>query len=147
MEAQRLNCVSKPRSGRPRQLTEEQHDHIYDLTTTNAHIKTRDLLDEVDYAVKERSIQNLLNEMGRQKWKQLNRPYIDEVHARKRLAWAREYEYFTPDDWARVRWSDEHTVERGAGIQPIWTFHRPKDQLREGDVCTRRIGKGVKQMF
>lgn len=65
METQRQNGVSKPRSGRPRRLTEEQRDHIYDLTTTGPRIKTRDLVEEVDHAVKERSIRRLRKEMGR----------------------------------------------------------------------------------
>lgn len=146
-EKERLNCVSKPRSGRPRGLTEEQRDHLYDLTTTNPHIKTSDMLEEVDHAVKERSIRNLLHEMGRRKWRQRRCPYLEERHAQKRLEWAQTYEHFLPSDWARVRWSDECTIERGAGIQPTWTFLRPREQLAEHDVKTYRTGKAVKQMF
>ena len=66
-ERDRLNNHTQPRSGRPRQLTENQRDHIFELSTTNPHIKYTELLDEVDHAVKKRSIQNLLNEMGRRK--------------------------------------------------------------------------------
>ena len=51
-ERKRLNNHSLPRSGRPHGLTEEQHDHLYDLTTTNPHIKMCDLLESVDEAVK-----------------------------------------------------------------------------------------------
>ena len=105
------------------------------------------MIDEVDSAVKERSIRNLLNEMGRRKWRQRRCPHLEEHHARQRLEWARRHESFTPEDWARVRWSDECTVERGAGIKPVWTFIRPKEQLLEHDVQTRRTGKAVKQMF
>lgn len=148
-ENQRLNNVSQPRSGRPRQLTEEQRDHLYDLTTTNPHIKMHDLLEEVDHAVKERSIRNLLHEMGRRKWRQLQRPEITEFHAQKRLAWAQEYEHFMPQDWARVRWSDECTVERGAGIQPIWTFLLECHSGRVGCgywyACLRPLGGWVSQ--
>lgn len=85
--------------------------------------------------------------MGRRKWKQLKRPEIKPHHAIKRYQWAQRYQHFQPEDWARVKWSDECTVERGAGIRPIWTFRRPSEQLIEGHVCTRRVGKGVKQMF
>lgn len=67
--------------------------------------------------------------MGRRKWRQIGRPELSEIHARKCLAWAREYEFFKPEYWARVRWSDECTVERGAGIQPIWTFRRPSEHV------------------
>ena len=110
-------------------------------------IKINELVNEMDGVMKKRSIQKLLHEVGRHKWKQLSRPKLPGIHAIKRLQWAREYENYTPEDWARVQWSDECTVERCAGVRPIWIFRRPSDQLHEKDVCTRRIGKGVKQMF
>ena len=106
-----------------------------------------DLLELVDEAVKEQSIWRLLNEMGHHKWRQLRHPELSEIHARKHLAWAHEYESFTPEDWAQVHWSDECTVERGAGIQPRWTSHHPSEQLAEHDIHTHQIGKSVKQMF
>lgn len=84
-------------SRRPCGLTENQCGRLYDQTTTNLHIKMRDLLESVDEAVKERSIRRLENEMGRRKWRQLGRPELSEIHARKCLAWAREYEFFTPE--------------------------------------------------
>ena len=56
-ESSRVQNASKPRSGRPRALTEEQRDHVYDIVNhTNPHIKIRDLLREVDDAVKRRLI-------------------------------------------------------------------------------------------
>jgi hypothetical protein len=85
--------------------------------------------------------------MGRRKWRQRNVPELKSEHAAKRLAWAMEYEHFTPQDWARVKWSDECMVERGNGIRPIWTFRRPKDQLQEHDVHEKPYGSKVKQMF
>ena len=48
---------SRPRSGRPRVLSEQKRDHVYDIVThVNPHIKMRDLLREVDNKVKKRSL-------------------------------------------------------------------------------------------
>lgn len=146
-ERQRLNNETRPRPGRPHKLSEEQRDHLFELSTTSPHLKYVDLLDKVDHTVKKRSIQRLLNEMGRRKWKQQNRPELSPIHALKRLQWAQEYQHFTPGDWARVKWSDECTVERGIGVKPIWTFTRPHDQLYEKDIHAIPCGKGIKQMF
>ena len=67
-EALRLENHSRPRSGAPKKLTEEQRDHVYDIIThQNPHISTADLLEEVDHAVKERSLRYLLREMGRRR--------------------------------------------------------------------------------
>ena len=147
-EALRNDNVTQPRSGAPRRLTDEQRDYLYDFAVhQNPHSKMRDLLAEVDGAVKKRSVQKLMREMNRRKWQQRKRPEIKPENAVKRLQWARQYEHFSPEDWRRVKWSDECSVERGMGIRPVWTFLRPSEQLVEGDVKEIRCGKSVKKMF
>lgn len=47
-----------------------------------------------------------------------------------------------------ILWSDECTVERGKGVEPIYTFTRPCDQVRLGDVKeVRGTGEGVSKML
>ncbi|KAJ5512190.1 hypothetical protein N7463_001742 [Penicillium fimorum] len=116
-ESERREGVSKPRSGRPKKLTEADKDR-------------------------------LLNAENMRKWRCSWRPFLKEEHALKRLQWAHRYRHFTPNDWARVFWSDECTVERGIGVRREWTFIRPKDQPREGQCQgLPHRGKQVKQMF
>jgi transposase len=148
-EASRINNASKSRSGRPRALTEEQRDHVYDIVNhTNPHIKMRDLLCEVDDVIKKRSLQGLLREMGKRKWIQKKRPIITIAHAQARLNWAIRHQAYTLYDWMKVSWSDECTVERGVGVKPTWTFTRPGDQILARDVQpVRCTGKGVKKML
>ncbi len=74
-ETSRQDNCSRPRSGAPRLLTEEQRDHLYDVAVhLNLHIKIGDLSKEVDGAVKERAIQKLMQEMVRRKWRKRQRP-------------------------------------------------------------------------
>lgn len=125
MEAKRAECVSLPRSGRPRALTEEDRDQIYDtITHKDPHIKMVDLLETVDHKIKEQALRMILREMGRRKWLQRRRPHLKERHARLRLEWAYRYRN---QDWKDIVWSDESIVERGAGARPCWTFTRPAD--------------------
>jgi transposase len=108
----------------------------------------RDLLHEVQDSCKKRCIQYLLRELNKKKWIQKKRPFITPAHAQKRLEWAIRHQAYTLNDWIRVSWSDECTIERGVGVKPTWTFVRPRDQLRERDVQgVRCSGKGVKKMF
>ena len=147
-ETKRVNNLSMRRSGAPRKLSDEQRDHLYDLAVhQNPHITNQELVEEVDFTLHKRSIQKLLREMGRRKWKQKERPEIKLHHAEKRLEWARTYEHFTSALWASVKWSDECSVERGRGVRPVWTFTRPSDQPIEHDIREVRCGKSVKKMF
>ena len=143
MESWRQDNMSLSRSGRPHQLSEAQRDHVYELSFQSPHTKYTDLVEEVDNTVQKRSLRYLLQEMGRRKWKQMDRPELKAQHAAQHFAWAQKYESSTPADWARVKWSDECTVERGAGIKTFWTFTRPRDQLLEEDVHVRPCGKGL----
>ncbi|KAI9041265.1 uncharacterized protein KD926_007219 [Aspergillus affinis] len=147
MERVRDDNKSLQRPGQKRKLTEEYRDHIYDRIHTDHHVTYDTLINEIDEAVLKRSIQNLTREWGKRKWRQKRRPEIKPEHAVKRLAWAREYEFMTPEDWACVKWSDECTVERGVGKRPIWTWLRPQEQLQQHDLHLVRCGKGVKRMF
>lgn len=140
--------MSKPRSGRPKKLTEADKDRILNAIHGDPKTIAEDLLAEVDHKVKYRSIQRLLNAENLRKWRCSWRPLLKEEHALKRLRWAFRYRHFTPEDWARVFWSDECTVECGIGVRREWTFTCPKDQPREGQcqgLPTR--GNQVKQMF
>ncbi|MBE3044504.1 hypothetical protein IMZ48_18435 [Candidatus Bathyarchaeota archaeon] len=57
--------ASRPRTGRPRVLTAEQRDHVYDLLAhKNPEIRMRDLLEEVDFKVKARAMRLLVRELG-----------------------------------------------------------------------------------
>ncbi|KAJ5163491.1 uncharacterized protein N7500_005321 [Penicillium coprophilum] len=60
-ESERRAGVSKPRSGRPKKLTEANKDQILNAIHGNPKIMAEDLLAEVDHKVKYRSIQRLLN--------------------------------------------------------------------------------------
>jgi transposase len=147
-EHERRDGVSKARSGRPKKLSEAEKDQILEAIHGNPRITQEDLLTSVDHKVKLRSIQRLLNAENLRKWRCSWRPYLTDENAAKRLRWAYRYRHFTPEDWARVFWSDECTVERGIGVRREWTFTRPRDQPKEGQVQgLPQRGKQVKQMF
>ena len=81
--------------------------NISDTIASNPHTKYEDLLDGVDHVVRKRSIQNFLHESNLRKWIQLSQPKLTPQRASQRLEWPKRYEYFTSDDWAQVKWSDD----------------------------------------
>ncbi|KAJ5883464.1 uncharacterized protein N7473_010350 [Penicillium subrubescens] len=150
MESKRRNSASLYRSGQPRKLTEEDRDRVYDAIQSNPSITREDLLSVVDYKVHATSIWRLTHQMGLRKWRKMKRPYLTPIHAAKRLQWALTYRHFTPEDWKRVFWSDETTIERGCGARKEWSFVPPWKQLQErqdGVQVTLSKGKQIKQMF
>lgn len=102
---------------------------------------------KIDHTVAIRTMQRLLKEMRHQKWKRLKWPELKSIHAVKRLIWAQTWTHLTPEQWARVKWSDECSVKRGADTETVWIFNQPSEQLELEDVSTERTEKSVKQMF
>ena len=146
-ETERINCASLPRSGRPPALTPKNRQKILHTIDNNPHVTTGDLLEGVSHACKATALRAFLRDSNRRKWQQRKRVGLTEELARKRLKWACDYEHYLPADWARVKWTDECTVERGHGKRPIWTFNPPKEQLQKHDLRLTHTGKAVKQMF
>jgi hypothetical protein len=135
-EASYINNASKSRSGRPRALTEEQWDHVYDIINhTNPYIKMRDLLREVDDIIKKRLLQGLLREIGKRKWIQKKRPIITIAYTQARLNWAIRHQAYILHDWIKVSWSDEYTVKRDVGVKTHMDFYTP----RRPNTSKRRI--------
>ena len=41
------------------------------------------------------------------------------------MLWAKEHRQWTVEDWEKVGWSDECSVEKGADLRQVWVFRRP----------------------
>ncbi|KAJ5790630.1 uncharacterized protein N7518_007641 [Penicillium psychrosexuale] len=87
-EYERYAGVSKPRSSRPKKLDKTDKVRLLDAIKENPRVTYEDLLAEVSY----------------------KRPYLTKENALKRLQWAVRYQHFTPEDWARVFWSDKWLI-------------------------------------
>jgi transposase len=68
-EPERRMGVSKPRSGRPKKLTEEDKARILYVIAEQPRVTYDDLLSEVSYKVKKDSIRRLLNAENMRKWR------------------------------------------------------------------------------
>jgi transposase len=77
--------ITKPRSGRPKKLPEEDKSRILYVIAEQPRVTYKDLLSEVSYKVKKDSIRRLLNAENMGKWRCSWRPYLDEEHAIKCL--------------------------------------------------------------
>ena len=61
------------------------------------------------------TVYRILKEYGLTNWLAKKRPLLQEEDAAKRLAWAKERKDWPADEWSKVIWTDECSVERGTG--------------------------------
>ncbi|KAJ5982151.1 hypothetical protein N7451_012251 [Penicillium sp. IBT 35674x] len=136
-----------PRSGPPKKLNDEDRENIHRAIDTNPRVKYDDLLATVDYRVRRQTIYKFLKEENRRKWLVLRRPALTEEQARKRLEWAWRVRDYTSEQWSKIFWSDESTIERGKGARREYTSNRPSTQIPLRDIDVFDCHKDVWAAF
>ena len=122
LSVNRVNNVSEPRSGRPLITTKEQDDTLGPATELLPSIEMNDLHRAIMPQVKHSTF---YSRMSKQKlWKHVRRqcPLLTDENAAQRLQWALQHQHYTRDDWAKVWWSDECSIERSSGKKQEWIF-------------------------
>ena len=85
------SACSRPRSGRPRILTESHMQRVLRLIDQNPFISAKEIYEKVRLPCSERTILRELIRLGIQHYKAIRRPKLTELHAEKRLLFARKY--------------------------------------------------------
>ena len=115
LASQRVNQISQPRSGRPNLLSIRDHRHLIRTARLNPRIKYRELLEKTGLSCSKSTAYRALKVYGLTNWLAKKRPLLTPEVAAIRLAWCKEREAWTKEQWLKVIWSDECSVERGTG--------------------------------
>ena len=62
-------------------------------------------------SVSARTVRRRLNESGLRSRVAVKKPLLRAVNAQKRLAWAQKHLNWTAQDWSKVLWTDESSIE------------------------------------
>ncbi|EOA85953.1 uncharacterized protein SETTUDRAFT_169516, partial [Exserohilum turcica Et28A] len=92
-----------------------------------------------------RTLSRVLRSRGLVNYRCKLRPKLTATHARKRLAFAREYRNFP---WQRriVKFSDECLVQKNAGSTTEWCFRYPHEKWKHRMLTEARASQGPRQM-
>ena len=141
------HVIDEPRSGRKKKLTSEQEDEVSTLVSTNRW--TRELNSEEIAGIVGASssvILRTLKKAGYRKVKPTIKPGLTTEQKAARLAFCREVEFWTLEDWKRVIWTDETSVIPGRrrGSTKVW---RTIQETTSKNVIRRRWKKAIEFMF
>jgi len=96
--------------------------------------------------ISRRTVQRRLQEYHIQKWLARKRPLLKQIHVNARYAWAKEHLHWTVEDWYKVIFSDECTIEKGSGKKPDWVFRMLHEALYKDCVNAKGTARAVVQM-
>jgi transposase len=142
----RNEAQSIPRSGRPRKLSLRDERAILRILRKNPKITWRELLKESNLNVSKSTYYRMLKRHNIKKWLAAKRPKLTDIHAEKRLQWALEHRDWSIDQWKAIIWSDECTVERGAGKRQEWVFRTRLQRYDRDKIQAYHKGKDISIM-
>lgn len=111
----RPNGVIPPRTGRPPILNAHIKRRLLRFINLNPFASYTRIRRELFIAASDDTIRRALQAYGIRKWIAKKRPLITEKIAKRRLHWAKAHLNWTLDQWSKIMFSDECSVERGAG--------------------------------
>jgi len=121
----RQSTENLPRLGRPKKTSDAADRLLVRVAEANTRIPFRELKNEVNLDVSERTLQRRLQKVaGIRKWRAVSRALLTKRHAKLRQKWAQAHLHWTIADWRKVIWSDESIVKRDSGSGTIWVFRR-----------------------
>jgi transposase len=115
---------SSPRSGRPTKINARDLRRVLRIISINPFISPKDLINQAGLGVSVPTLRTALKKEGIHHYKALRRPKLNELLARKRLAFARRYINEPAAFWHNWVFSDETTVARGDGEPQLWVWCR-----------------------
>jgi len=116
------------RSGRPKKLSLRDERHIIRVVRLDPKITYKNLLARTRVDIFAKTVYRLLKEEGIINWLCKKRPLLTPEVAGKRYAWALTHEHWSFEEWAKIIWSDECSVERGTSRRREWCFRTPSQK-------------------
>ena len=113
----------KPRSGRPKALTEREKRSIITEVKRNPSVSSNDLSKELEgnfgKKIHPRSVRRFLQANDLRAFRRVKKNLLTEKMKAKRLQWAKKFSDKTADFWRQVLFSDESYISLFCG-QPIY---------------------------
>jgi len=88
-------------------------------------------------------VDTVLREANIKKWLAKSRPKLKSEHVAKRLKWAIAYKDWTAQDFEKVIWSDECSVEKSKDPKQQWVFREPGEKWLTDCIHLKEKDKGI----
>jgi Transposase len=109
-----------PRPGRPKKASDRDIRAILRYVRINPKNTYRKIRQELQLSFSSRTIKRILEPFHIRKWQCKQRPELSEETAKLRYQWVLLRKDWSIEEWALIIFSDESSVERGAGGQRQW---------------------------
>jgi transposase len=148
LDSKRCNGESRSRSGRPKTLSPRDIRRIITEIKKDPFLSYQDIRARTGVNVSNTTFKKYLKESGYGHWKAAKRPQLKEEHAALRLQWAEAHKDWSYEEWSKIIWSDECSIEIGKGTKNIWVFRMNQigEKWKKEFIIPCKKGKGISYM-
>ena len=146
-ENTRQDGITKPRSGAPLKSTTRDRRRILYIVKKSPDATYAKIRLETGLELSNSTIYRILQSFNMEHWIAKKRPVLSKDHAKARLAWCEDRKSWTSEDWAKVIFTDECSLERGSGKRPTWIWCYKGHRLDKDKVAMYEKGKDISIMI
>jgi transposase len=143
---QRHNHQDIPRAGRPPKWGARDERFILKYARRHPKATYAQIRAEMPTPLSRETIRKILERSGIKKWMCKKRPEITDQVAYKRHMWALERKDWTSERWGTIIFSDESSIERGAGGQRQWAWRTAAQKWSTPHLQTYKKGRDLSVM-
>jgi transposase len=118
----------RKRPGRPPKISDRERRRLIREAREHRNMPLKDITNFVVPQLSVSTVKRILAKEHIKKWIAAERPELTDDHAHQRLEWALLHKDWTPEQWARVIWSDECSVEKSKDPRQVWVFRTPGEK-------------------
>jgi transposase len=128
-------------SGRPKKLNDRDVRTLVKHAKANRRATLGDITNSLPTNVSERTVRRTLHANGINSRIAKKKPYLSAVHRKKRLDFAKNHQSWSLEQWRKVVWTDEASVELGKNSRTVRVWRRT-DEANELECLTPTFKSG-----
>jgi hypothetical protein len=143
----RQNGKSLPRSGMPKKYGRRLKRKILRFIRKVPKATYEKIRQECDTKLSDSTLSRIIKNSGFKNWLCKRRPFLTIHAVYTRYRWCRERKEWVEEQWSDIIFSDECSLERGAGAQREWAFRTPAQKWDKEMITTYKKSKDISVMI
>lgn len=129
------SAENKPRTGRPPALDGRDKRHIQNAVLKNSDTRRaplKELAEDLNLNVSDFTIRRAMKAMSINAHPAAVKPFVSARNAKKRVTWCKDKVDWSLNQWKKVLWTDETSVEvQGTGSKRVMVWRKPGERFEQ----------------
>lgn len=138
---------NRPRSGRPSILTERDKNHLTRITKSNQFTPLRQIVNQLPLNVSIDTARKALKERGLNQYDAAKKPFLKPEHVKKRKDWCKTIGSWPDEEWKKVIWTDESTIELGLSSRKVKVWRNEGERYKANCLAPNKRSGRISVMF